>query len=507
MSFHPSSYQQAVFDEIQNSNRNLEVEAVAGSGKTTTLVQALNYIDPEKTVLFLAFNKRIAEELSNRIPENVDALTLNSYGFRTLKKILPYHMKLSAWKSRTVLDEFLKTYDPEIGKSVQKDLADSIVRLVALAKAEGIAPQKAGLMGIMEDTPDAWEKIIDHHDLDFYSAELTNLERDPEWEGIQIAREVLRMSVENRELIDFDDQIYLTVLLGLNPPSYDYIFVDEAQDLSSIQRALIKRSVGDTGRVIFVGDSRQSIYGFRGADSQSISKIIEEFNCKTLPLSISYRCPKTVVELAKQFVPEIESFEGAEEGKITHCETWNEKLLQPKDYVICRYNAPLVKIAYQLIASKIPVVILGRNIAATLIAIIKKLNAFDLETLSARVETWREQECKKLLSKNPEASLDAIDDKADAIQAFIEMSGAKTIDQLIYEIKKLFSDKDGLITLATVHKVKGLEANRVLILETKRRPRVNQKQWQLEAERNIQYVAITRARKELYFLNYAGFGA
>jgi superfamily I DNA/RNA helicase len=416
-------------------------------------------------------------------------------------------VKVAIWKTKAIFEKVLEENfeDEDLSTAIRKDLFDSIVRLVALGKSEGIAPARRELIPLLEDSVEAWDQLIDHHDLDFMSPALVDQGMDPREVSLQIVRSIIELTIEDRETIDFDDQLYLPYVLGLRPPLYDTIFVDEAQDLSAIQRALIRRAVKKSGRVIFVGDSRQAIYGFRGADSKSIQRITQDFSCHSLPLSISYRCPRRTVELAKKFVPEIESFEGADEGKVTHLAQWNQKLFQPQDYILCRYNAPLIKVAYQLLSAKMPVTILGRNIAATLIAIIKKLKAIDLKTLSLRVEEWKDLECQKLLAKSQNANLEGIEDKADAIQAFIEMSGASTIDELISKVSEIFSDKEGLITLATVHKTKGLEADRVFILTLPERNRMNQKEWQMEAENNIQYVAITRAKKELFFIHYKGF--
>jgi len=68
--FTPSPYQQGIYDFITKGTGNAVVSAVAGSGKTTTLINALNLIPSELNVLFLAFNKSIAKELAERVPKN-----------------------------------------------------------------------------------------------------------------------------------------------------------------------------------------------------------------------------------------------------------------------------------------------------------------------------------------------------------------------------------------------------------------------------------------------------
>ena len=81
----------------------------------------------------------------------------------------------------------------------------------------------------------------------------------------------------------------------------------------------------------------------------------------------------------------------------------------------------------------------------------------------------------------------------------------KDVNELKHYIDRMFTDEKikNAITLSTVHKSKGLESNRVLILLGDKLPLTwqNQKEWQLEQEKNLRYVAITRARKELVFVD------
>jgi DNA helicase-2/ATP-dependent DNA helicase PcrA len=87
--FIPSKYQKEIFNFILKDTRNAVISAVAGSGKTTTLLKALDTIPDDKTVLFLAFNKSISEELSRRVPENkknIFVKTVHGYGYTTLRQ-------------------------------------------------------------------------------------------------------------------------------------------------------------------------------------------------------------------------------------------------------------------------------------------------------------------------------------------------------------------------------------------------------------------------------------
>jgi superfamily I DNA/RNA helicase len=96
--------------------------------------------------------------------------------------------------------------------------------------------------------------------------------------------------------------LYMPVMLGVSFDHYNYIFVDEAQDTNDIQLDILDRLRAPKSRFVAVGDPHQAIYGFRGANADSMSRIARRFSCDTYPLSVSYRCPKAVVREAQKFL-------------------------------------------------------------------------------------------------------------------------------------------------------------------------------------------------------------
>ena len=253
------------------------VIAVAGSGKTTTIVEAAKLIPRDRASIFLAFNKNIQLELKERLPYWVEAKTFHSHCFAALKNNLPKATKPDQDKVRNILLNILEddrrelfTYLPFVRK------------LVDLAK------------GFPTRLP-AWRDLIDYHELE--------CEGDEEF-GISLANDVFIESQQALDTIDFNDMLYLTWAREASFSLVDYAFVDEAQDLNPIQHALLLRMLKPHGRVIVVGDPWQSIYAFRGADSDSMDKLSKQFNCKHLPLSVSYRCSKAVVREAQAVLAE-----------------------------------------------------------------------------------------------------------------------------------------------------------------------------------------------------------
>lgn len=272
----PSEEQVAIFSEIASGTSSLVVDATAGSGKTSTIVHATTLIEPWQLTVFLAFNKKIAEELESRLPASVQSSTFHSRAYSALRRSLSNSPKLDKDKVRNLLKENLEYKDFELYGAFAS-------RLVGLAKSAGLGTH------IAEASTEEFEELVSHFNLtlDYEEAEMPR--------AIALAQQALAASNEDISLIDFDDMLYLSLLRNVSFDKASFVFVDEAQDTNGVQRELLKRMLGPTGRLIAVGDSHQAIYGFRGADASALDLIASDFSCKRLPLSISYRCSKAVI--------------------------------------------------------------------------------------------------------------------------------------------------------------------------------------------------------------------
>jgi superfamily I DNA/RNA helicase len=309
--------------------------------------------------------------------------------------------------------------------------------------------------------------------------------------------------MQRTDIIDFDDMCWLPVALNLPVNKFDFLFVDEAQDTNKCQIALALMAMKESSRIVAVGDEYQSIYGFRGADVDAIPNLIENLGAETLPLSITYRCPKSHVELVDKLFPEIglECSETAKLGIIRNIgmeNFYNE--VRPGDMILCRLNAPLVEPVFQLIRRGIKATIRGRDIGSGLINLIRRMKAVDITQLCVKLQDYARRESERLMAQEKNAQAQSVMDKVDTIEALCD--GVISITELEEKIETIFSDDNVGIVFSTVHKAKGLEAERVYILNNELMPsKMAKSDWEKQQERNIQYVAYTRSLNELIFVS------
>ena len=475
-----SVYQQNIFHFVATGSGNATVIAVAGSGKSTTIVEAMKLADGES--IFLAFNKAIADELKRK---GVNGRTFHSLVFGPVVRYCK--------QDGPTLDKLRLLSRDLFSFQESKMYGAFAARMVGLARGMGF-----GIPGMTADTEEEWIALADHHDLEPES-DMADF-----GDAIVAARQLFDACMADPR-VDFDDMLYRAVKDNITLPKFDFVFVDEAQDTNPIQREILRKILKPSGRLVAVGDPAQAIYGFRGADSEALEILGKEFNCQTLPLSITYRCPAKVVEYVQQWVPHIEARPDAPEGVVKDLGAeWNPLDFMAGDLIVCRKSAPLIQAAFRFIRAGVPVQVLGRDIGQGLKALIKKMNAGDnVDRLADKLNAWMEREVTKAMKDEDEAKAESIRDKAGVLLYMIDelIEGHRTIEQLEQGIDWLFSDKGRAVLFATGHKSKGLEARRVFWLGRSECPAKWARQpWQRQQEINLCYVIGTRAMAELYFM-------
>lgn len=481
--------QLAIFDAVENTTDSIMVEAVPGSGKTTTLVEAAKRLPANGLVLALAFNVKIKDELKERLPPTVICKTMNGLGHSAVCKLLARRVAIDSRKMGNIVTEICDKFN-------LNDRWKEILALASAAKTFGLVPDGTSSIAspVMPDTEESWQEIAD-----FLDIELDDL-------LIHYAKQAVKISIDmviKDGIIDFDDQIYFAACWPVSFTKYSVVLIDEAQDLSKLERVML-RKLGKT-RIIACGDRRQSIYGFRGADPESIPLLIQQFNLRQMPLTVSWRCAKNIVLAAKQIYPEIEYAENAVPGTVA---TISEFTPTAGDAILCRNNAPLIALAYKLIRQGKSIMIRGRNLSAEMKRLIdqltKKNKDMPISEFLQKLEAWKISEIELATKNNRFGKAHSTKDKADALVAVINHTHSESIAELKSAITKLFSATRAEIVLSTIHQAKGLEWDTVYFYLPALIPSYfavkSEIPWMLEQEQNTYYIGITRAKNSLYFV-------
>jgi len=497
-----SNYQLAIIDFIRNGQGNLVVEASAGSGKTYTLMKCVEEIPGDKSILLSAFNRDIATVLKRKAKDmfNVNVSTLHGLGLQMLQRNFPNEdLILDEFKYKSYLNTNIKSLSSINTYSLSKrDFARYMSNIEAFINF--------GRCYLCETVKDL-EFIEDRYDITTIADEK------------EVALDILEYGKKNLSQIDYTDMIWLPNVLYCKPLGmlYDWIILDEAQDLSVCQREIVLKCRKINTRMLFFGDSEQSLYSFASSDPESFKRLKELPNTTSLPLSISYRCAKNIVDFAQKIVPTIEANNDGREGEVKYDVSLDE--IQDGDMVLCRNNAPLMQVYVDFIKQGKKCFIRGKDIGLNLKNMVKRTG---IEVLNKSLQEdgvfvrlydtlfdmINEIVCKYNVTYSDAVESAAISNRLDMIKALEILSDdINTSAELIAKIDGIFSDrKKGGISLSTIHKAKGLEAENVYIACRHLMPSSRaKKDWEIRQEYNLMYVAYTRAKNVLGFIDEKEF--
>lgn len=497
-----SKYQKDIFDFVKNGQGNAVVEASAGAGKSTTLIKCLDFIDEDKTILMSAFNTDIVSVLKRKTKDfpNVNCATLHSIGRTMLQRNYPKdELTLDELKYKSYLNTNIKSLSSIDTYSLSKKDFGRYMKNIETFVNFG----RAYLCQTVKDL----DIIEDRYGIDTVADEK------------EVALDVMEYGKTDLSKIDFTDMIWLPNVLFCKPigMKYDWIMLDEVQDLSVCQREIILKCRKINTRMILVGDKKQCIFSFSSADPQSFEKLKDIPNTITLPLSISYRCAENIVNFAKKLVPSIEPNDDGRHGEIKYNTQIDD--IQDGDMVLCRNNAPLMQVYVDLIKQGKKCFIRGKDIGLNMKNAVKTtgmdtLNVkLDKDGVFVRLYDELFDAINDIMGKYNVTYADAVETsfvarKLDIIKALETLSNnINTSKELIDKISDIFSDKKkGGISLSTIHKAKGLEANNVYIVCNSLMPsEMAKKDWEIEQEYNLMYVAYTRAKNILGFVDETNF--
>jgi len=480
-----SDFQNDIFNavgEIMVTGRDLVVLARAGTGKTTTMVEAVIRFcraHPGAQVLTCAFNVKNARDLDSKLRASgidwrqASARTLNSVGLATCKKAWGKGVRTEGKKGRQiarfVAEEFEATAD-----YVPDGLQGKIGKLATMAKITLTSPRDTGAMAVLC----ARFAIAEEREIPIV---------------VSLAGRAMDRAREDRMLVDFDDQLWFPHVFQLEPWTHELVIVDEAQDMNASQLELARKSVKPGGHLVAVGDERQAIYGWRGADSGFLGRMVGELGASTLPLPRTYRCGKAIVERAREIVPDYEADEGNVEGVIR--ETLVDSIVdevKPGDFVLSRLNAPLLPLCLDLLKRKVPATIQGRDIMGQLMGLVERSGCEDTDCLLEWLREYEREELRKLIKADADEDVvNALRDRVECLRVLAPEH--ELCEDLLAHLDEVFTDRDddSKVTLSSVHRAKGLERDRVFLLAGTFR--------EGGQEDNIRYVAMTRAKTELVY--------
>jgi DNA helicase II / ATP-dependent DNA helicase PcrA len=496
----PTVQMQAFFDSLTKSRRHIALVARAGCGKTTSIMLAvdiLRKLHPMAEIMVCAYNSAIAKEVKGRLEEAghtnwkfIQSSTLHSMGFGLLKFLF----------KPTIDDKKVKNLITRKNDGIYLSYGEQIQKLVAYAKQEGVGFFPNKQIGDVS----MWYELADHYDVN-------GLDDTSEMDLIVEAAQVIyRESLAQTDIIDFDDMILFPLVKNLRVRfGKDFIFLDEAQDLSPARQALAMKFLKQgTGRMILVGDPAQAIYGFSGADADALPNMIKRLDAIQLPLSVTWRCPKAVVRLAQTIVPDIQAADSAIEGYVGEIGALPDDI-GPGDAILCRKTAPLIEAAYKLLRQGKACKVEGRNIGEGLQSLTRRWKLKGIAPFMTRLEDYLEREVQKAAAKGKDDKVEEVQDRVATLMQICNEclgKGKTQISDVEAFIDELFADGvEGVITLATYHRSKGREWKRVFLWNhhALHPSKAARQQWQLVQEDNLAYVAFTRAQESLFYVRTA----
>lgn len=501
-----SEQQTAIFLWVKSGSGNLVIEARAGTGKTTTIIEAARFM--KGSVFFGAFNKTIAVELGEKIifaglsSTRIKSGTLHSIGFRAWKAVHP-KCNVKGNKTYSIIDDLLNSR--EIDYEEKNILNKNLPRFLSFAKYSLIEPDELKLEAFFNSQENP----------------ITLPEEITESRFLQITKMILGISIEQSPtIVDFDDMLYMPLIENLPIPKASWIIIDEAQDLNESRRQLSYRMLTPSGRFIAVGDDAQAIYAFAGANSDSLEIVRKDLNASTLLLNTTYRCPSLIVAEASAFVPDFKTGENNSIGEVSTITKQdflkslpsNSFSLGAGDAILCRKNRPNISIAFRILNAEIPCFVEGRDIGKGLIDLANRWKRVkDLTALQEHLALYLSVETLKLFRRKQHLRVDELRDRVYSLQIFIDKvieEGGSTLPELEEKINSIFIDTTTekpkrAVILSSVHKSKGKEWPRVFILgrDEHMPSSMATSTEELKQENNLIYVAITRSMGKLVYIN------
>lgn len=488
-----SKYQTDICKFFKSGAGNTAVIAVAGSGKSTTALQAISGVPSFYQTLLGAFNKDIKLDFEAKGRalgcKNTKYTTFNGFGWGTcLNAMRGAPPVLDEDKTANILELVVMRPRTKADERRLQKLKGTISRLVGLFRLLSIHS--------VAEAESRYEEVVNHQNID--------IPEDDDFK--ELLFRTFEECINDTVHFDFTDQVYMPIHMGFNIPCYDIVTIDEFQDCCQIELELMAQAARG-GRFIAIGDPDQSIYGFKGCDPRRFTNYIRDFNAKELPLSICYRCPINIIMEARKIVSRIEAAPGAKAGVVDTVEkSVFHRDHREGDFVICRVTEHLVRECIADIRAGRKAKVRGRDFGNSCIALLGKITEdsnLAADEFVTQMFEYRIKQSEILKKFRRENEIIRLDDRVNTLHALAE--GCSDVKEVIARTNDIFcEDKDRHqgVDFLTGHKSKGLQKKRVWILrpDLLPHPRSQERDWMIAEEKRLKYVMITRAEEELYYV-------
>lgn len=537
--------QKKVYDEWKNTDNNILIQAVAGSGKTTTLLHLMDITDGN--ILHLAFNKSIQLETEEKIKglsnKRIITKTMHALGYQSLQQIYK-SIKVNENKKYEIFKIIRKHFEFDFKYVPYKNvlsllffidkcnnysrmyLTDDMDEMIVIMKDNGIdinIPLLLDKVTISNIT----EKAIKEQREEDIDKDILEANYKKFIEVWNFMLELRYNNYKNHKFIEIDflDMIFLPIYLDLKfNLIIDYLFLDEVQDFNLCQHRLIDMLLEQNNikKFIAVGDKYQAIYGFAGAYDESFDLFLsKKGNTIELPLDINYRCASDIVKHSNENTYDIMTAFKTNRGLVKSFaydndednDTTIKELLevckminQTKETggIICRNLKPLVVLYFYLIKNHINCYIKGDDITELVKNYLSKYNFGTIEELLDGLDNDYNEYLKKL-PDDEKLKAGKMKEDIDIIKIFInnlKIGYNEKVSVLQERIKDIINIRKEAIVMSSIHKAKGLEYNNVIFLNSNLIPsKYAVTPRQIKQENNLRYVAITRAKERLYYFN------
>ncbi|MGW4490460.1 AAA family ATPase [Streptomyces sp. NPDC004376] len=475
----PTAQQQAIIDAAVEG-KHVAVQALAGTGKTSTLVMIAAQM-LERRIGYIAFNRSIAEEAGRKFGRNVTARTSHSFALQDLRNT-PYRHKVSIAGSRNSGARRPKDVAAALGITAELRVGDRDGNL-----------QRVGPEDIAKIVMGALRRYRQSADL-----ELGRQHLGEKWAHVPVARTLLGyarrawadIADPNSNKIFFDHDDYLKIWALSDPRlNFDTIFFDEAQDINPVLRKVIQ---DQDAQIVVVGDSNQAIYEFRGA----VDALQDWPADVVLPLTQSWRFGPAVAEVGNAYLALLES-----DLRLEGAPTLDTVLgtVEEPDAILTHSNVGAISAVFAGFEAgkRVALVGGGRDIEDIARA------ARDLQ----QGRRTKHPELSAFENWNEVKEYAESDEDATTLQTFVRLVDRYTPQGLINMIRDLVPEEARdeetrpELVVSTAHKSKGREWDQVQVWSDFPQPKEDTKTGELVLpapdKLRLAYVTVTRARKRL----------